>query len=179
MKTTLILFIGLFISLTSYSQSKEIWNKNRICRQIGKSLDHLNMEKETRHLKIKVDKILRFGWGYSFMTSEYAAGRLNIDKEQLWDEQFKEKTNGFYKQVSESESEAEIDKVTIDLGFCARLECAIRNPNTIISKLDSESMLFYLTTKKSGKNGPSGFIYLFFFDDNDNIIRTYKSNWIE
>lgn len=32
MKITLIIFIVLFISLTSYSHSKEICNKNKICR---------------------------------------------------------------------------------------------------------------------------------------------------
>ena len=53
-----------------------------------------------------------------------------------------------------------------------------RKPNAIISKIDSETMLIQVTEKRLGKEGSSGRLYLFIFD-NSNIKKVLSKGWIE
>lgn len=172
----LIIILGLLSTLTSYCQENRIWNEGRICGQIQKVIVHLIHEPETRYFKIKSGEKLRYGWGYNFMNPEYVAGKLKVEKEEIWD-QDREKVNTIFKELSKIDSE--LDKITFELKACRQLTLRPNDPNTIISKLDDDTILFYLTKKRGGKRGNSGFIYLFFFDKDDKIEKVFKSNWIE
>jgi hypothetical protein len=162
--------------LTSYCQENKIWTEDRICGQIQKAIVYLTHVPETKYFNIKSGDRLRYGWGYNFMNSEYVAGKLKVEKDEIWD-QDREKVNTIFKELGKIDSE--FDKITFELKVCRQLTLQPNDPNTIISKFDNDTMLFYLTKKRAGKKGPSGFIYLFFFDKDDKIEKVFKSYGIE
>ncbi|MEQ8425586.1 MAG: hypothetical protein RIA63_12805, partial [Cyclobacteriaceae bacterium] len=129
----------------------------------------------TKGSEIMFDKSLKFGWGYRVMKAEYVAGSLNINIEEAWSDYGLKKIAELETSLSENEKEF----VGIELDVCPRLKLKTgKENNSFISKLDKETLLFFLTNEKSGRNGPAGYLYLFFFDDDNNISKHYKKSWI-
>jgi hypothetical protein len=175
-QTAIIITLGLLVTLKSYCQENSIWTQDRICTQIQNAIVHVTTQPATKNFKIKSKEQLTYGWGYNFVSSDYVAGKLHVEKEKL-EGQDKEKVSALFKTLHESESGT--NKSSFNLNCCGQLTSEPHEFNTIISKLDDDTMLFYLMKKSKGKNGPRALIYLFFFDKYDKIEKVTKTNWVE
>jgi hypothetical protein len=174
-QTAIIFTLGL-LALKSYCQENSIWTHDRICGQIQNAIVHVTSQSDTKNFKIRSKEQLSYGWGYNFVSSDYVAGKLHVEKEKIED-QDKEEVNALFKILNGIDNEA--NKPSFNLSSCGQLTLEPPDFNTIISKLDDDTMLFYLMKKTKGKNGPPALIYLFFFDKDDKIEKVTKTNWIE
>ena len=104
-----------------------------------------------------------------FFATEYVAYQLGIEKEKIF-EVDKTKTYPIFKKLEETKHK--ITELNLN---CIRQK---RKPNVELSKIDKESLMINVTTKRVGKEGSSGIAYLFFFK-NQKIMKVYNSNWIE
>jgi len=99
---------------------------------------------------------------------------VNLNQLMIRTDVFKsnsEKINSIYR---------EIEKSNFKTGKMLEIDCLKkeRKPNAIISKIDSETMLIEVTEKRVGKEGSSGKLYLFIFD-NSRIKKVIDKGWIE
>ena len=138
------------------------------CGQITSAINYL----EDEGLRLRIDSELRNGWSYSSFAEEYIAFKLDIKPDELYEDGNLEKSKYYWTQIENNDSFYDVRNIV-----CDHKAFKDRKPNTIFSKLDNETLLVHVTTKRTGKDGSSGWVYLFFFENN-NIINVLKSSWI-
>lgn len=164
------LILILLFTIPIYGQKLELNSDEELCKQIESAIKYLKADKELNIRNFKFDSTIESGSLYGvYFTSEYVAHQLGIEKKKVF-EFDSAKTYPIYKKLAETKHK--ITELNID---CIKKR---KKPNIEISKLDKESLIFNITTKRSGKSGPSGNVYLFFFK-NKKIVKVYKSSWIE
>ncbi|WP_224996867.1 hypothetical protein [Cesiribacter sp. SM1] len=168
-------FVLTFILLVSPlllfgQQDATIIDKDPLCHQIDLAIKHIKADKEIKTGALRIDPLIRDGWNYEAFATEYVANKLNETKEELPSLEA-ELTGPLWKSL---ENKPYLSGTYVDLG-CIKKE---KNPNLILSKLDDESLLVHLTTKKLGNEGSSGQTYLFFFEDSK-VKSVISSSWIE
>ncbi|MEL0457435.1 hypothetical protein WJN01_14440 [Flavobacteriaceae bacterium SZ-1-7] len=104
------------------------------------------------------------------MAPEYVAYKLNITVDSVFNSSSEEE-NKLWKMM---ENKAYMSGKSLELN-CVNTKS--RKPNVILSKMDKESLLIQVTTKRVGKQGASGRIYLFFFKDGE-IDKVVSESWI-
>ena len=167
MKNIILLLLFTF---PIYGQNAELISDEELCEQIKSAIEYLKADKDLSTRNFNFDSTIENGSLYEFyFPTEYIAYHLGIKKEKVF-EFDKTKTYPIYKKLEE------IKHKTAELNLdCVKKK---RKPNVELSKLDKESLIFNVTTKRVGKQGSSGKAYLFFFD-NGKIVKVYKSSWIE
>tara|TARA_B100000989_G_C19440694_1_gene427193 strand:+ start:27 stop:521 length:495 start_codon:yes stop_codon:yes gene_type:complete len=138
------------------------------CDQITPAINYL----EDEGLRLKIDSKLRNGWSYSSFAAEYIAFKLDIKPDESYEDGYLEKSKYYWTQIENNDSFNDVRNIV-----CDHKAFNNRNPNTIFSKLDEETLLVHITTKRTGKEGSSGLMYLFFFEKNS-IVNVLKTSWI-
>jgi hypothetical protein len=189
-KLLLVLIIVVKSNLTFCNNiHNEIFNNNetktdslnisseQFCRQLNSALDYL-IKNEIFKRKIELDKIIRPGWGYSLMLTQYISGKLSIPEEKVW-----KQNNEIIKTslVDYNENVAYNDTLLIlNVSSCELSNVRKKSKwQAVVSKTDYETLLVYLTYRRNPKVHSSGFVYLFFFNENCEITAFYKTSWIE
>ncbi|WP_186755957.1 hypothetical protein [Echinicola salinicaeni] len=167
----LITIILILISTISIGQNiDQFSDKKLICQQINTAIEYLKNDKTLKVRKIKLDPFLRDGWNYDSFAPDYISFKLQIPKEEVFTKN-SEKINKIYNEITNS---------NIKSGKILELSCLRKRkkPNAVISKIDTETMLIEVTDKRLGKEGASGKLYLFIFD-NSTIKKVLDKGWIE
>jgi hypothetical protein len=167
----LLLIVLFFLFFSVYAQETQLlFNESLICNQIDQAIVHLKKNKKPKVSSIRFDTLVRDGCYYDSFFVEYLAFKLKTEPEKVF-EQKQEVINEIAKQFSAKPYLS---------GFVSKFRCINKKkrPNAIISKLDEDTLLIHLTTSRLGKEGSSGVIYLFIFN-NGKIVKVYKNNWIE
>ncbi len=141
------------------------------CQQVRAAIWHLKHNENLKSFEFKFDNRILDGWGFDGpIANIYTAKKLNVKLEELWN-QDKDKIGEIFKSFE--------DKPT-NSGSKLKLDCLpkSRHKNTIISKLDNNTILLHVTYSKLGDEGSSGVIYLFFFDESNNVESFYETPWI-
>ena len=146
------------------------FDKDLVCTQIELIKDYIKAEKKIGLTSIRIDTLIRDGWGYSFLANEYVASKLNVPEKEIWNQE-KATVGKLFKSLE--------NKPYLS-GISPGLDCISekRRPNVILSKVDNESMLVNITTSRLGKEGASGRAYLFIFDGAE-IRSVSQTSWIE
>ena len=160
----------LLITTSIYGQDSVLIYDGELCEQIESSIEYLKADKDLNTRKFNFDSTIENGSLYEFyFPAEYVAYQLGIKKENVY--QFdKTKTYPIYKKLEEIKykiSELELD--------CVKKK---RKPNVKLSKLDKDNLLINVTTNRVGNQGSNGTAFLFFFENRE-IVKVYKSSWIE
>lgn len=164
------IFFLLFIIVSSYGQNTESVSEVELCRQIQTVLNYLKDEKELKNINFRFNSKIGNGWNYEmYFSTEYVAYELGIEKEKVF-EFDKNKTYPIFKKLEDIK--LELNPLLIS---CVKRK---RKPNTELSKLDKDNLLINVTTNRVGKEGSSGIVYLFFFE-NEKITEVCKNFWIE
>ena len=160
----------LLFTTSIYGQNSKLISNGELCEQIKSAIKYLKADKDLSTRNFKFDSTIENGSLYEFyFPTEYVAYQLGVEKEKVFKFD-KTKTYPIYKKLEE------IKHKTTELNLdCVKKK---RKPNVELSKLDKESLIFNVTTKRVGKQGSSGKAYLFFFE-NGKIVKVYKSSWIE
>ncbi|MEJ8758384.1 hypothetical protein WG947_15330 [Pontibacter sp. H259] len=173
MKRTLILLIILSIPLLNYGNTTthKSYDEKLVCQQLESALNYLSQNTDFKNCKFRIDTFIRDGWGYDSFANQYVAKKLNVQPDNVW-MQDKSEVGKIYKNIE--------GKVYTS-GYYLESACYSRKrrPNTLISKLDNKSMLIHITTGRLGKEGASGYNFLFFFDESYKVESFYQSSWIE
>ncbi len=172
MKKCFIIFIFLLIPLINNGQDiadKKI-SEEIICQQLNAATSHLKDKNLLKGFKLKFDNLIRDGWGYNALANSYTAKKLDVKPEELWS-QDKSKIGEIFKSFEDKPFKS---------GSKVDLNCLpkSRNANTIISKMDNNTLLFHVTTSRLGDEGSSGVIFLFFYDESNNVESFYQTSWI-
>ena len=168
---SLITIILILIPTIIFSQNNDQFNNEKlICSQIHSATEYLKKDETLKTRKIKFDQFIRDGWNYDNFAPDYISYKLDIPKEEVFSTN-SEKVNIIYRKIENS---------NFKKGKIFEIDCLKkkRKPNAIISKIDSETMLIQVTEKRLGKEGSSGRLYLFIFD-NSNIKKVLSKGWIE
>ena len=164
----IILF--LLFTIPIYGQNSDLISDEELCKQIKSAIKYLKADKKLNTRNFKFGSTIENGSLYEFyFAAEYVAYQLGIEKDKIF-EFDKNKTYPVFKKLKETKHQ------TTELN----LDCIKKRkkPNVEISKLDRESLILNITTKRVGKSGASGKVYLFFFE-NGKVIKVHKSYWIE
>lgn len=164
----IVLIASIFIFCSTYGQKNEAVT----CKHLILALDHIKKDKILKLRTIRVDLLLREGWGYNRFLIEYAAIKLNLTKEEVSGKGIKE-ANHLWQRIEENSSYAAGSLID-----CESVKISKSRPNAILSKLDEETLLIDLTLKRTGKEGPAGKTYLFIFEG-QRIIKVLESDWVE
>ncbi|QHL87862.1 hypothetical protein GU926_10635 [Nibribacter ruber] len=172
MKKPILIFLLLLAPLVNFGRqgAGEKLNKELICQQLEAALMHLKSNTILKGFELKFDNRIRDGWGYGSFATLYTAKKLKVTPEELWNQdksKIGEIFNSFEDKPFKSGSKMNLDCLS-------KSRCA----NTVISKIDSDTMLFYVTTNRLGEEGSSGVILLFCFDESNNIESFHKTSWI-
>jgi len=172
MKKPFIIFLLLLVPLLNFGQKvagKEL-SEEIICQQLKTALLYLKNNDKLQGFNLKFDNLIRDGWGYGSFANLYAAKKLKVKPEELWS-QDKSKIGEIFKSFEDKPFKS---------GSKVDLDCIpkSRTTNTVISKLDSNTMLLYVTTSRLGNEGSSGVIYLFFFDESNKVDSFQETSWI-
>ncbi|WP_207431436.1 hypothetical protein [Sabulibacter ruber] len=173
MKKPFTIFLFLLILLLNFKQkvgSKEL-GREIICQQLKAALWDLKNNDKLKGFELKFDNRIRDGWGFDGpIANIYTAKKLNVKPEDLWS-QDKDKIGEIFKSFEDKPFKS---------GSKVKLDCLpkSRHTNTIISKLDNSTMLLHVTYSRLGNEGLSGVIYLFFFDEFNNVESFYETSWI-
>ena len=167
----LITIILILISTISFSQNEAPFaDEELICKQINSVTQYLKKDKTLKTRKIRFDQFIRDGWHYDSFAPDYISFKLQIPKEEVFTKN-SEEINQIYDKITNSK---------IKTGKNLDLSCLKKRkkPNVVISKIDSETMLIEVTDKRLGKEGSSGKLYLFIFD-NSKIKKVFDKGWID
>lgn len=169
LKKLLIITIFLIFTPMAYAQeSKFILNKNTFCVQVDQAIKYIKKDKIRL---IKIDSLIRDGWSYDSFWKEYVAFKLNTEIDKVFEYKSED-----INSISKLMSNKEYISGTIFNYHCIKKS---KRPNAIISKMDEETLLFYFTTSRLDKEGASGVIYFFIFNNNNKVIKVHKTSWIE
>ena len=165
-----IIILFLLITSSIYGQNSELISDRELCQQIESAIEYLKSDKSLGTRTFKFNSTMENGSLYnSFFPVEYVAYQLGTEKEKVF-EFDKAKTYPIFKKLDTIKYQN--TKLNLD---CVKKKS---RPNAKLSKLDRESLVINITTKRVGKPGSSGKAYLFFFE-NGKIVKTYKTSWIE
>lgn len=142
------------------------------CEQFRLAIDYIKKDKNAKIRLFAVDTLLRNGWNYNMFSTEYIATKLNLNEQKVISDK-SEKAKRLWQRLENNSSFYDGKAI-----LCKDINTKRRKSNTIFSKLDDETLLVNLTTKRVGKEGSNGIAYLFFFDKKE-IIKVLKSSWIE
>jgi len=160
----------LLFTIPIYGQNSELISDRELCEQIESAIEYLKADKDLSTRNFKFNSTIENGSLYEFyFPTEYVAYQLGIEKEKVF-EFDKSKTYPIYKKLEETRHKT--TQLNLD---CVKKK---RKPNVELSKLDKESLILNVTTKRVGKQGSSGKAYLFFFESGK-VAKVYKSSWIE
>lgn len=173
MKKVFIISFLLLLPLLHYGQSETgiKYDEALICQQLKAASSYLTETKKFKGNKIRVDTLIRDGWGYEYLANEYLANKLNVAIEDVYNQDKSE----IGKVYASFEGKAYLS------GYNVSPDCFSKTykANTLISKLDSNTMLLHITTNRLGKEGSSGKTFLFFFDKMNNVESLHETSWIE
>ena len=62
------------------------FDKDLVCTQIELIKDYIKAEKKIRLTPIRIDTLIRVGWGYSFLANDYVASKLNVPEKEIWNQ---------------------------------------------------------------------------------------------
>lgn len=163
--------ILILLSTISIAQNKDQFNDSEtLCKQIDAATNYLENQKSLKTVEIKYDKLIRDGWNYDSFASDYLSYKLNIPKKEIL-EKGSEESNKIYRRIEESKYKS---------GVRPKLECLKKQSksNSIISKIDEETMIIQVGVNRTRKQGSSGRLYLFIFDKNSKIKQVFEKVWI-
>jgi len=141
--------------------------------QFKKSIEYLKTNKKFDD-KFGVDSVVRTGWGYDTFLFQYLSTKLKVEELDL------------LKQ--DKETLRKLEEPLEHLGYYDTLSIIPSNVyksnkrskwTVLISKYDKESLLLHLTYRKNPKVHGQGYIYMFFFDNNNEIVKFFETSWIE
>jgi hypothetical protein len=165
------LIILLLFTTSIFGQNNSLVSDEELCIQIKSSIKYLKKDKNLKVRSIRIDSILRDGWSYITLAPDYVAYKLDIPKEKIYEDRTEE-GNQIWKMM---------ENKSFNSGKSLSLSCINTNrnkPNAILSKLDKESLLIQITSKRVGKQGSSGRTYIFFFKNRE-IDKVVSEAWIE
>ncbi|WP_161890612.1 hypothetical protein [Pontibacter russatus] len=173
MKKAFTVLLLLLFPLLHYGQSAtgKKYDEEQICQQFEAATSYLSETKKFKENKIRVDTLIRDGWGYGYFANAYVAKKLNVAVKDVYNQD----SNEIGKVYASFDGKAYLSGSNMNANCFSNT----RKPNTLISKLDSDTILLRITTSRLGKEGAAGSMYLFFFDEKNNVESVHETPWIE
>ena len=154
----------------------ETYPSDLVCSQLNRALEYLHDNKIFSE-KFKMDYKIRGGWGYEYLLNEYLSYKLNVPEKEVWSTD-KEVLLEAMKHLKEN---VPYEDTLMFINHCDIIHKTKKKSKwkILISKTDKESILIQFTYKKRPNLHGNGLIYLFFFNENNEVDKYYETSWIE
>ena len=154
----------------------ENYSSDLVCSQFNNALQYLHKNKIFSK-RFKMDYKVRSGWGYDRLTTEYLSYKLNISESDVWNTdrgRLKEAMKYLKDNISYEDTLMFINNCYINYKTKKNSKWKV-----LISKTDTESLLIQFSYRKKPNLHGFGLIFLFFYNENNEVVKYYKTTWIE
>ncbi|WP_157491234.1 hypothetical protein [Flammeovirga sp. SJP92] len=187
-----VTFLIIFIGINAYSKEitleqpsnetsetdtvKKTFSADLVCSQLNNALQYLK-DNKIFSKKFRMDYKIRSGWGYNIFLTEYLSYKLNVSENDVWRIDNEKRS----KALIHLKESVPYEDTLMFIDNCKIIDKTKKKSKwtILISKTDAESMLVQFSYKKRPDLHGSGLMYLFFYDEHNEIVSFYKTSWIE